>query len=108
MGRKFKLVLAKKKFRSEYFDEYKHLNKVNHPNGFLYMRKEGGSWTKKEWKDGRILLEGQIPTIIDVLFVMAKEQKEERVRMKRTQKEREEQARIKKEFEKKQSRTGKI
>lgn len=101
-GERIQVSIHEKNSRAEYFDEYKRLNKINHPNGCLFMKKDGSSWDKKEWKDGRILLEDQIPTIIDDLVAIAQQQKEQRAKMKRAQEEREEQARIKHEFEKRQ------
>lgn len=74
-----------------------------HPTGCLYFRKEGRHSKKKDWKDGKVLLEDQLLAIFHELLDTAKQIKEERARMKKAEEEREAQARLDREFAQKQS-----
>lgn len=74
-----------------------------HPTGCLYFRKEGRHSKKRDWKDGKVLLEDQLLAIFHELLQTANEMKEERARMKKAAEEREAQARLDREFAQKQS-----
>jgi hypothetical protein len=75
----------------------------SHPTGCLYFRKEGRHSNKRDWKDGKMLLEDQLLVIFHELLDTAKKMKEERARMKKAEEEREAQAKLDREFAQKQS-----
>lgn len=76
--------------------------KKYHPTGILVIKKEGRSYDRTEWKDGKIRLEDQLPKIVEDWEEIAREQIREHERMRKAQEEREEQARLKFELEKRQ------
>src|SRR5690606_20316749 len=95
--------LRERNRRVEYVDDYKHVTRDNHPTGSLYFRKEGSSFSKRDWKDGKIPLEDQLLAIVDELVDTAKEMKEQRARWKKAEEERQEQARLEREFAQRKS-----
>ncbi len=98
---KIQISIGEKKKRVEFF-ENKRTERDLHPTGCLYLRKEGNHYHKKEWKDGKVPLDDQLLKIVDDLEVISIERKDERARAKKAQEDREEQARIRQELEKKQ------
>lgn len=101
-GEKIQISLGEKNRRVEFLNENKRSEKENHPTGVLFLRKEGSHSNRREWKDGKVLLEDQLLKIVDELVAIAGEQKGDRARWKKAQEEREEEARVKRELEMKQ------
>jgi hypothetical protein len=103
-GEKIQISLGEKNKRVEYIDEYKQQTKDYHPSGVLYLKKEGRSYSSKEWKDGprKGLLEDQLLNIVDDLVEIAREEKEEKERLKKSREAQAEKDRIKREHRERQ------
>jgi hypothetical protein len=99
---KIQVNLSERNSRAEYVNEYKYVTRTSAPTGHLYLRKGNRSWDKREWKDGKVLLEDQLPKIIADLVEIANEQKQEHERTIRAEEERKLEARVKQESESKQ------
>src|SRR5437870_841354 len=65
-----------------------------HPTGVLTLRMGNYSWHETEWKDGKQMLEEQLPKIIISLELEAQKLKREREERKRWQEEQIEKERI--------------
>lgn len=100
-GEKIQISLRERNKKVEFIDDYKSIRKDTHPTGILYIKREEG-YSNKEWKDGKIPLEDQLIKIIEDLTSIAKEQKEDNLRRKKSQEEQAEQNRLQQEFEKRQ------
>lgn len=51
-GERIEISIGEKNRRVEFIDNYGHPSRDLHPTGVLYIKKEGGSTSSKEWKDG--------------------------------------------------------
>jgi hypothetical protein len=67
------------------------------PTGMFYLKLD--SYPRKEWKDGRLTLEAQLPGIVTRLEIQGKELLEEQLKWKKIRMQREEQERIERELQ---------
>lgn len=102
-GERISISIRERNRRVEYRNEYDNITRDNHPTGSLFLRREGSYSNKKDWRDGKTLLEDQLLAIVDDLVDTAREMKEQRERSKKAEEERQERARLERELAQKKA-----
>lgn len=105
-GEKIQVSIGEKTKRVEYIDEHNRAAKEHHPSGVLYLRKEGSSYSAKEWREGprNGPLEDRLILIVNDLVEIARQAKQEREESNRRYEAQAEKDRIERERREKQTK----
>jgi len=94
-------VLLREKFKMQVIRDGNWDRRIFHPTGILSFQVK--AYPSKEWKDGRLSIEQQLPAIMAWLEIQGKEKKADRQEYIRKENERKERERVQAAFEKRRA-----